>query len=206
MSVYTFLKGGDNLKNRIALSIILGFMITFGWITVSESAVSDISSDIVRLHIIANSNSKEDQMLKLRVRDALLKEANVYDKEDIDLKEVEKICKNEIIKNGYDYNVRVCRGKFYFPTKTYENISLPAGDYEAVRVLIGNAEGENWWCVMYPPLCFNAGTNGSISKKELSDMKSKMKKDNYEMIETDEIKIKPAFKIVEWWQKIRHAF
>lgn len=194
------------MKNRLFISIIIGIIITFGWITVSESAVSDISSGIVRLHILANSNSEEDQTLKLKVRDRLLKEADLVSGKEIDLEEIERICKDEITKNGYNYEVKACFGKFYFPTKTYENISLPAGDYHAVRVLIGKGEGENWWCVMYPPLCYSGSGDGTLTEKELTALKDGMKNDNYKMIENDEIKIKPAFKIVEWWQEIRHGF
>ena len=193
------------MKNRLILSVILGCLITFGIITVSESTVSDISSGIIRLHILANSNSDDDQMLKLKVRDRLLEETDNMN-EDIDLKKIKGICRDEIKRNGYDYDVEVCFGKFYFPTKTYENISLPAGDYNAVRVLIGKAEGENWWCVMYPPLCFGQSISGSLSETELEKLKDGMKSDNFKLIEENEIKIKPAFKIVEWWQKIKHIF
>jgi len=194
------------MKNRLLLSIILGVIITFGWISVSESAVSDISSGIIRLHILANSDSWEDQNLKIKVRDRLLNETNNASMDKFDLKNIEEICKDEIINNGYDYDIKVCFGKYYFPTKTYENISLPAGDYNAVRVLIGKAEGENWWCVMYPPLCFGTSTKGELSENEMKKLKDGMKNDNFELIEENEIKIKPAFKIVELWQKIRHGF
>ena len=147
------------MKNRLILSVILGIILTLGWVTVSESALSDISSGLIRLHILANSDGNDDQLLKLKVRDRLLSEADTSSGE-LNLSHIKEICRDEIIKNGYDYNVSVSYGKFYFPTKTYENITLPAGDYEALRVVIGKGEGKNWWCVMYPPLCFSDNTFG----------------------------------------------
>lgn len=192
------------MKNKLKLSIIIGLIITIGWITVSESAVSDISSGIVRLHIIANSNSREDQSLKLAVRDRLLNEGNSEPLDKINLTEVEEICCDEITKRGYSYDVKACVGKFYFPTKKYENITLPAGDYNALKIIIGNGEGKNWWCVMYPPLCYSGYVEGMLTEKELDVLKENMKSDNYSLIENNEIRIKPSLKIVEIWQRIRH--
>lgn len=190
------------MKNRLLISIITAFIIMLGWGIVSENTVNDISHNIVRLHIIANSNSDSDQRLKLKVRDRLLSE----NFEDIkySLNEIKKVCKNEISENGYDYEVNAELGKFYFPSKTYENITLPAGQYNAVKITIGEGDGENWWCVMYPPLCYSNGAEGRLSDEEINMLKKSMKDDNYELIENDKIKIKPAFKIVEWWQEIRN--
>ena len=193
------------MKNRLILSVILGIILTLGWVTVSESALSDISSGLIRLHILANSDGNDDQLLKLKVRDRLLSEADTSSGE-LNLSHIKEICRDEIIKNGYDYNVSVSYGKFYFPTKTYENITLPAGDYEALRVVIGKGEGKNWWCVMYPPLCFSDNTFGSLSSDELTQLKESMKEENFSLIENSEIKLKPAFKIIELWQKVRHVF
>ncbi len=192
------------MKNKFVLSLILGLLITLGPALVSESAVDDISSDIIRLHIVANSNEAGDQKLKLSVRDRILKEVNSNSLNELHLKEIESICTDEIKKSGYDYNVKVVCGKYYFPTKSYENITLPAGEYNAVRVLIGDAVGDNWWCVMYPPLCFRGSIKGSLDKNEINNLKSSMKEDNFHMIESDEIKFKASFKIVELWQKLKH--
>lgn len=192
------------MKNRLFLSVIIALIVVFSWGVVSESTLFDISSDIVRLHIIANSNSKEDQSLKLKVRDRLLNE-NFKDLKH-DLNKIEEVCQEEILKNGYDYKVTADYGKFYFPNKTYDNITLPAGDYDAIKVIIGQGRGENWWCVMYPPLCYSGSTEGKLSEEKLNLLKNSMKKDNYKLIENGEVKIKPALKIVEWWQEIRHGF
>lgn len=192
------------MKNKLNLSIIIALIITLGWAVVSESVVANISSGVVRLHILANSNSPEDQKLKLAVRDRLLKESSIMNKENPDIHMIESICQNEIKKQGYSYNVSVLFGDFYFPTKSYENIVLPAGKYEAVRVIIGEGKGHNWWCVMYPPLCYNGFLNGEISKDELDDLQHSMKSDNFNLINENVIKIKPTFKIVEVWNKIRY--
>ncbi|ADL08913.1 stage II sporulation protein R [Thermosediminibacter oceani] len=132
---------------------------------VSGIDVEDLSSKIIRLHVVANSDSPEDQELKLRVRDAVIKalENDLSKVEDIDLsreyikahlKDIEEIARKEIKKSGRDHSVRVLFGRFPFPVKTYGFITLPAGEYEALRIIIGRGEGKNWWCVLFPPLCF----------------------------------------------------
>lgn len=129
---------------------------------------------LIRLHVIANSNSVYDQELKLKVKDRIVREtAPVFSKAgsagearkiaDAYTGKIEQVAREEIRRQGYDYQVRVVRGTFHFPAKTYtvknsENrislLTLPPGEYEAVRVIIGEGRGANWWCVLYPPLCF----------------------------------------------------
>lgn len=191
------------MKNKLLTAILAGAVLTFGWAMVSESAVNDISSEIIRLHILANSNSQEDINLKLKVRDAVLKEANIKSYGSIDLEKIKNICFDEIKRNGFYYDVKVEMGTFYFPTKSYESIMLPAGDYKAVRILIGEAKGENWWCVMYPPLCFDGTSDGKLSQEKLDQLKRGMKSDNYSMISGEKITLKPSFKIVELWQELK---
>ncbi|MBR1969329.1 MAG: stage II sporulation protein R [Clostridia bacterium] len=190
------------MKKLITLVIIslLIFIMLLGY---STNVNSSLSQNIVRLHVIANSDSKEDQELKLKVRDALLKQtssdftkkAEVSDNLDI----YKKIAEETIHNSGFNYSVRVEYGNFSFPTKHYENLSLPAGNYDAVRVVIGNGMGKNWWCVLFPPLCFVDGTtdktNASLKMKEL------LSKSNYDLItsqnENGKIPVEIKFKIVE---------
>ena len=186
------------MKNRLLLSVILAFVIVSGWGLVSEGTVSDISDGIIRLHIIANSDSASDQLLKLKVRDRILSSDVDYK----DLEKIESICRDEIRINGFRYDAVAEWGKFYFPSKQYANISLPAGNYRAVRVVIGNGEGKNWWCVMYPPLCFSDGMNGTMPKEEMNLLKNSIKTDNLELIKKEGVKIKPAFKLVEMWNEL----
>ncbi|MGL4774443.1 MAG: stage II sporulation protein R [Clostridium sp.] len=143
-------------------------------VTYKYEEVKDI---LIRFHVIANSDSKEDQELKLKVRDEiinyltpLLKDSKSIDnsreiikKEDEKLK---KIAEKVIKKNGYNYSVKSTLGKENFPNKTYGNIELPQGEYEAYRIIIGEGKGQNWWCVMFPPLCFVDVTKGKVAYEE----------------------------------------
>ncbi|MBR5156241.1 MAG: stage II sporulation protein R [Clostridia bacterium] len=200
------------MKFKSVYLLILLTLCTGFWIFKSESAVNDISQNIVRLHIIANSNSEEDQKIKYAVRDNLLE--NVRNKNESDnykyfvsnLNEAELIADNVISEYGCNYTSKAVMGKFYFPTKKYENIILPAGEYEAVRIVLGDGKGENWWCVMYPPLCFNNKTYGELGEKEIEQLKKAMTEESFELINTDDekITIKPAFKLVELWQNLKN--
>lgn len=195
-------------------AIVMTLLLLFGaWVLFSEAAVSDISSGIVRLHILANSDSQEDQKLKLAVRDRVLqyvKEQNIKtEREYIEshLEEILSVCRDEIKHHGASYPVRAETGRFYFPAKRYEQIVLPAGNYEAVRILIGSGKGQNWWCVMYPPLCFTNETKGSLDSEAMKGLADAMNRENFDMIQiSDEsIELKPAFLLVEWWQEIKHV-
>lgn len=162
----------------------------------------DIYDSCVRLHVIANSDSEDDQGLKLKVRDALLEAISTYefkDKNDaLEYIEKNKECLLEtaeaiVEENGYCYGVTIETGLESYPTRYYEDFSLPAGKYTSVRVKIGEAEGENWWCVLYPPLC-NAG---AISYENDAYTDVGLTKDQYELItgKTGEYKVK--FKLIE---------
>lgn len=161
-----------------------------------------LSRDIVRLHIIANSDSDEDQALKLRVRDRLLASTSSdITKEDIPsmLGEYERIAREELRQNGCNYDVRAEYGKFDFPTKSYGNLTYPAGEYDAVRIVIGDGKGENWWCVLFPPLCY---VRGSVDSEAVSEeLKEMLSPEDYELITSGEngrLPVKVKFKIVEW--------
>lgn len=132
-----------------------------------ENDCKGIRNDVLRLHVIANSDDANDQQLKLKVRDAVLEKGrDIFGQSNnkqtaettakSNISALEETAKNIIAQNGYNYDVRVEVGKSKFPTKTYENITLPAGEYDAVKVIIGKGEGKNWWCVMFPPLCLPA--------------------------------------------------
>lgn len=194
-------------------AIVMTLLLLFSaWILFSEAAVSDISSGIVRLHILANSDSQEDQSLKLAVRDRVLqyvKEQNIKTEREYiksHLEEILAVCRDEITRHGASYPVRAETGRFYFPAKRYKQIVLPAGNYEAVRIVIGSGKGQNWWCVMYPPLCFTNETKGSLDSEAMKRLADAMNRENFDMIQiSDEsIELKPAFLLVEWWQEIKH--
>lgn len=127
---------------------------------------------IVRLHIIAQSDDAYDQYVKLRVRDAVLNAANSLSlnedaAEEIEnnLSLIEDAARVVLASYGVDYSAHAQFGEFDFPTKTYGNVTLPAGKYTAVRIILGNGAGQNWWCVMYPPLCFTGETTANFDKE-----------------------------------------
>ena len=164
-----------------------------------------VREDVVRLHILANSDSAEDQALKLKVRDAILEasadwqEVAATPEEALALAKarlphIQAVAQEVMAAEGYTYPVRaeVCR--MYFTTRQYDPVTLPAGQYDAVRISIGEAEGQNWWCVMYPPLCVGAATN----RKKATALWS----DNQKKLVQGDSRYAVKFKVVEWAQKI----
>jgi stage II sporulation protein R len=153
-------------KNKIILSIIFVFatiLISYG--VESYQSMSKINDKVIRLHVIANSDTFEDQQLKYAVRNDIISSFNKEfqylsskdDSQNIIINNIEDIrdkALDTIKFKGYSYDVNVYYGNYNFPRKQYEEIVLPEGSYDAVRVEIGKAEGSNWWCVMFPPLCF----------------------------------------------------
>jgi stage II sporulation protein R len=153
----------------------LALFITVGWLMLfiadrQSTVVASKPSGLIRLHILANSDSQADQQLKLQVRDAVVKyltphlaglesSADAHNFIVNNQGEISQVAKSVIANNGMNYPVNLQIGIFDFPIKAYGNLVLPAGKYEAVRILIGNGEGKNWWCVLFPPLCFVDGTN-----------------------------------------------
>lgn len=180
----------------------------------SESVQQNIASKIIRFHVIANSDSKSDQALKLKVRDKVLEYIQPKLKKSKSIEESRKIIKendkqiidiaNKIIKdNGYSYSVKTTLSNENFPIKTYGNITLPQGKYEAYRIIIGEGKGQNWWCVMFPPLCFVDITKGEVSYKETEDeMKMVLTPEEYKIVnnktdKTTKNDVKIKFKILE---------
>ncbi len=187
-------------KNVLGFALLATLLLTLTWAFASEDLSEELTQGIVRLHILAHSDTAADQRLKLLVRDRLLQEAKAHP-ELLSDTEIIDICQDEIQNNGYNYSVSVERGRFYFPQKSYENITLPAGTYQAVRIKIGSGTGQNWWCVMYPPVCYTAETHGALSEEALRQLQSSIGTESFRMIcESDHICIKPSFKLVELWQ------
>lgn len=158
------IKGFKKIEIAAAFGIVISLL--FGAIAAAQGTAQarSVSEKLVRLHIIANSDRKEDQDLKLKVRDALLPMAAEITKTAQDKQTAQMLLKNsselmrkraeeELCKNGCGDSVELSFEKCYFPTKKYNDFSLPAGEYDAVRVIIGQGKGKNWWCVMFPPLC-----------------------------------------------------
>lgn len=209
-------------KNIILLSIFIGtfftiiFMITTK--VYSNNVQQGIAGEVIRLHVLANSDEPYDQDLKIKVKNGIIKMLeqdlnNSMSKDETrivllkNLDEIEQKAAEIIKQNGYDYNVsaKICFDNF--PTKQYANVVLPAGEYEALKIEIGEAKGKNWWCVMFPPLCFIDATFNEIPKKYENTLKNILTDEQYDIVTNadnpNNIPIKIKFKIVEMWQKIK---
>ena len=168
---------------------------------------SEIYDSVVRLHVLANSDSTEDQTLKLELRDKILE----YTSPTLEscrtrgqaaqalrdaLPGIKEMCKTELESRGYDYSVDVVLGEEYYPTRQYDNCSFPEGSYLSLRVIIGEGEGQNWWCCLFPPLCLSGAK--SAEKNEDAFISVGLTDDQYKIItETDTPKYKVRFKLLE---------
>lgn len=196
------------IKTIFTLFILFILFLFVTLISYASSVSKDLSDNFFRLHIIANSDSSKDQELKLKVRDEVVSYMNNLDyknlsKEQIisltknNIEEIKKIITSTIKSNGYNYTCNLEIGNFYFPTKYYGNISLPAGYYDGLKINIGNAEGKNWWCSLYPPLCFTDMSTGVIDDTGEKILKNNLTNDEYLLITKGDERIKLKFKIVE---------
>lgn len=200
------------VKYSLILIILLGIYIFISAISYVTAVSSELEDSIFRLHVIANSDTKEDQNLKYIVRDKLIEymnsiSLNAKNKEDamkianMHINDFNEIAKQTIIDNGYNYDVDVEIGNFSFPTKTYGDISIPAGSYDALRVKIGQAKGQNWWCVMFPPLCFVNVSSGIVPDESKKVLQNELSEEEYSIIsDTNSAEIKFKFKIIELFQ------
>ena len=210
--ILSFIKN-PKVKMVIILSFLLFIYTSICAISYAQNISNDIADSVFRLHVIANSDSKEDQDLKYIVRDNLLSYMNEIcsncktKQEAIDIvtenkDKFEEIAKSTIKERGFSYDVRINIGNFEFPTKNYGDISLPAGLYDALRVEIGEAKGQNWWCVMFPPLCFVDVTSGVVSEESKEVMEENLSEEEFALVSdssNDELQFK--FKLIEFFQE-----
>lgn len=190
-------------------SAVIAFVLTMIFSMIPFSAqCKNVSDNVFRLHILANSDSETDQNLKLRVRDKVLEYTeclyknadNLQNAEQLtkeSLQDIANVAQREVLDNGYSYQVKAEVRKIHFDTRYYENVTMPSGDYEALRITIGEGKGHNWWCVMYPSLCVGATTNYEELKDKTTDNEYKMMADGgYDV----------QFKVVEYFQNIVNFF
>ena len=201
-----------NLKRFWVLIVLFSIYVFICAFSYANAVSTNIADSVFRLHVIANSDTEEDQNLKYLVRDALIEYMNSISNKCISRKEAISIAESHqddfytiahqiISDNGYNYDVNINIGNFAFPTKNYGDISLPAGYYDALRVEIGNANGQNWWCVMFPPLCFVDVSTGVVPDDSKQELKQNLKNEEYNLIsKTDDREISFKFKIVELFQ------
>lgn len=210
---------GQKMANIIKISIaVLLLVVLAAWIisyTYAEDVNAGLSQNLVRLHVVANSDSAPDQALKLKVRDAIIefmkdKLANSKDINETraiinaNLENIEKVSSKIIKENNSSYGVKASMGNYSFPTKTYGDIALPAGEYQALKVVIGDGAGANWWCVLFPPLCFIDATHGTIPDSVKQDLKTSLSAEEFKLITTsdssEDIPVKIKFKVVELFE------
>lgn len=152
-----------------------------------------IAGEVFRLHVIANSDTEKDQELKLKVKTRIVEYLKEILGEDAGLEEtkeavlthlteIEQEAENIIEEQGFDYPVEVVVEKTYFPEKTYGDCTFPAGEYEALKVKIGSAKGQNWWCVLYPSLCFLDDTYGIVTEVKKEDLKEVLTAEEFQEI------------------------
>ena len=194
-------------KILIAAMLILCFALGTALLPIhGEEAIYDT---VVRLHVVANSDSPEDQELKLKVRDAVIDitspalqdcktQTEAISAIESIIPQIEAAARSTVIENGYSYSVSVDLGKEYYPTKTYESCAFPSGEYVSLRVLLGESDGQNWWCCLFPPLCLSTATPDDKQSNEDAFISVGLTSDQYKLItETNNPKYKVRFKIIE---------
>ena len=189
------------------LLLVAGVLLLSLWL---EGAQTTLAGDVVRLHVLANSDSEADQTLKLAVRDRVLAEAaplleGIDDRDaawEVLAQSLEQLAQagaDTVAQEGYAYPVAVSLEETWFPTKEYEDFSLPAGNYTALRVVIGEGGGRNWWCVVFPPLCL-----GAVSEQvEVTAAMAGLTEDEIALITAEEREYVVKFKLLELWDEIK---
>lgn len=205
----------------IAIFLVFLILISILYIKEETETLEKRGENLIRFHVLANSDSPEDQKLKLKVRDKIIDtmsidletSKNVGETRNIlinNLDKIEETAREEIYKNGQDYGVRVSLGEHGFPTKRYGNVVFPAGKYEALRVEIGNAKGQNWWCVMFPPLCFVDVKHGLTDEKTKKELERSLTTEEYYLvyssINENELPLKLKSKIFEIFKSSKKQF
>lgn len=174
-----------------------------------QAQCSEISKEVFRIHVLANSDSEQDQALKLKVRDRVLEYTEEMFRNATSKQEAETLVLNniqsiadtaykEILDNGYNYAVKAEVTKMYFTTRYYENYTLPSGMYDALRLTIGEGKGHNWWCVMYPSICISSAQEQDSRAKQVFD------EQQYDIVKNEQYEYK--FKIVELFEKFCSFF
>ena len=207
-----------NIKVLLLLLVLLFFGVLMGfanpYIGNQNDRVSDIAHEIIRFHVIANSDSEKDQELKLKVKDGLVKEmapylsnaSSITDARDIlytNLNIVEELAQDIINQNGYDYPVKVNLGPKHFPIKVYGDYTFPSGVYEALSISIGQGKGKNWWCVMFPPLCFVDETYCIVNEEAEEQLKYLLTEEELDLLKSNKDNIKIKFKL---WEEFKELF
>ncbi len=205
------------MKRKIITTglIVLGLAVTgvlmhlYGETAAEKKRQQAVADEIIRLHVIANSDSEEDQQLKMKVKETIVtylrgemsRADSVGDARQVireHIPDIEEIAKEKMQMEGYSYEVEASLGESYFPIKEYGDLTFPAGDYEALRVKIGKSNGRNWWCVMYPTLCFVDSTYQIVPDESKEKLKETLTNEEYEMLLAGGENVTYSSKIWEW--------
>lgn len=177
----------------VSVAIAISFLATARVTAKKEAMIEELSREVFRFHVLANSDSREDQALKMKVKEAVISymKTSLGEKGNVDLTkrwarehldEIETVARKIIEMEGYAYSVEAEVTTCDFPEKVYGDITFPAGRYEALRVKIGQAEGQNWWCVLYPNLCFVDAIRAVVPQESKQELKQVLEEDTYDMI------------------------
>ncbi len=199
----------QNKLHPIEIALLLALALTALWGAWSLQRQDQLERKMIRLHVIANSDEEADQALKLQVRDrvltlaeGILRRSDTREEAMAELQAalptVEKAAAEEIAKQGYDYSVKARLEPAEFPHKTYDGFALPAGEYMALRVVIGEGRGQNWWCVVFPPLCTTAA-----SDRNETAIAAGWEQDDLGLVTEEDTGYVLKFRSVELWETIR---
>ncbi len=178
------------------VGIMISILVTGLMVNAKKNEMQEeLAQQVFRFHVLANSDSDEDQALKMKVKEAVI----AYMKQELpesdsvtmtkkwareNLGQIEDVAAELIAEKGYDYSVKAEVTTCDFPDKTYGDITFPAGEYEALRIEIGQAKGQNWWCVLYPNLCFIDAVHAIVPEEGKEDLREVLEDDTYEMVTT----------------------
>lgn len=208
--------------NKLTVIFVV-FLVLLNVLYIGEEAgaLEKRGENLIRFHVLANSDSPEDQELKLRVRDKIIdamsedleNSKNVDETRNIlmvNLDKIKEVAEEEIYKDEKDYDVSVSLGEHKFPTKRYGNAVFPAGRYDALRVEIGSARGQNWWCVMFPPLCFVDVKHGLTDEKTKRELEKSLTAGEYYLVYSsvneNELPLQLRSKIFELFESSKKQF
>lgn len=182
--------------------LIISMTLAVGAVSLAESVERELKNDIVRLHIVADSDEKQAQELKLKVRDEIIKNVSLSDKDFV--VKAENEAKRVLKENNENYGVKASFEGFYFPVKKYKNVTLPSGEYNSVRLVLGSGAGKNWWCIMYPPMCAVNDEEMELIEDSERLLKNNLNSESYELVTSKSDKVKLKFKTVEIIQYIKN--
>ena len=212
MEIYTYKAFKARRDKFFLTALVIAFVLYLAFaLTYFASSSAEVRENVVRLHVLANSNSNEDQRVKLMVRDALLERntsllsckvtpQNAGEYFEGSKAELEKCANEVLLENGFDYKAKIVLCKEYYTTREYGDLTFPAGQYTSVKVVLGKGEGKNWWCVMFPPLCVPAA-EGEVDVNESVALETYLTEDGEKIVSSGGFKV--GFKLVEWYEKLQ---